>query len=224
MEVIPGINEVNFEEVRHKFEMTREFGAGWVEIDIGDGKFGTVTTWREPERLAELKPPPKVAVHLMVENPDEEAERWMREPVKRLIWQAEAVEKPAELARECREKGIQPGLSIMAVTPFEKISELASSFDFWQVLAVPPGKSGQKFDERVLEVIRRLRELAPDATIEVDGGVNLETAPRVIEAGATILVATSFIFGGLNPGEAYRALKMLENQKSSPSTSSGHKE
>ena len=209
MEVIPGINEVDFEEVARKFETARGFGAEWVEIDIGDGKFGTVITWEEPERLGELKPPPKVAVHLMVENSDAEAVNWMIEPVKRLLFHAEATREPIRLARMCREREIEPGLAMMAATPWEQIKELIAEFNFFQVLAVPPGRAGQKFDERALVMLACLRQAAPDAKIEVDGGVNLETAPRIITAGATVLVATSFIFGGYNPGAAYQTLKAL---------------
>ena len=209
MEIIPGINEVDFEEARRKFEMARGFGAEWVEIDIGDGKFGTVATWRDPERLRELLPPPKVAAHLMLENPDEEAVEWMREPVKRLIWQVEAARDSVGLARRCRERGIEPGLSIMAATPWEKAAGLAPEFNFWQVLAVTPGRAGQKFDERALKVIRRLRQAAPDAIIEVDGGVNKEVAKKCKEAGADIVAAASYIYNSKDAGEAIKELQAV---------------
>lgn len=206
MKVIPGINEQDFSEVKRKIETVKVIGSDWVELDIGDGKFGTVATWNQPDFLEKLEKPPKIAIHFMVQEPEKYFQEWLRAPVKRFIFHLEASEQPMFIKKTCEEKNIQAGLAITSATANELIFPFLNQFDFFQVLAVRPGRAGQEFDERALSLVSYLRKESPNATIEVDGGVNLETAGKIKGAGAQIITSTSFIFNNPDPEHAYRQL------------------
>ena len=177
---------------------------------MGDGVFTPNVSWGNVEEfsfLATELPLLRFEVHLMVVDPEKVMEQWFKAGAERVIIHLEAMSDPhfvLEMAKRY-EGGVM--LAINPSTAVEALVPYLNSFTAFQVLAVPPGPSGQKFNLEVLEKIKFLRERAPNAIIEVDGGINPETAKLAKEAGANILVSASYIMNSPDPKGAYQQLE-----------------
>ena len=131
----------------------------------------------------------------MVSEPEKGIEPWLVKPVERVIVHLEAARDVPYLIQKCRTAGIQIGLAIRPGTPAESLAPWFGRVDLLQVLAVPPGPSGQKMSAEALGKVADLRRGCSRCRIEIDGGVNRETAPAAVAAGADILVVGSALFG-----------------------------
>src|SRR3989338_2550583 len=214
MEVIPAINETDFRSVKSKMRQAKEMGAKWTHLDVADGKFTRNTLWNNPANLESLNlkpstPNPKLEVHLMVQNPDEVLDEWLDAKVKRVIVHLESVKDLDVMKMKCIAFDAELFLAVKPETPAERLFSYEGAADGFLILAVTPGKAGQKFQENQPEKIKALRQKFPDAKIEVDGGVNLENAPRIKEAGADTLVSASYIWNRESLEEAYKNLQSL---------------
>lgn len=150
----------------------------------------------------------------MVQNPEEIIESWLKTGlVKRVIVHLEALNDAEFIINKCKEFNAEAMLAIAPYTIFEKLPPpkffAIPFFNLFQVLAVNPGLAGQKFERSSLDKIKFLRELIPNATIEVDGGINPGTAKLVKDAGADIIVSASYIFNSGNPEKAYETLSKI---------------
>ncbi len=145
----------------------------------------------------------------MVENPDEVFESWFKAGAKRIIVHLESAKNLEAIAEVAKSYGAEVMLAILPGTSAEKLLPYAKRFRHFQILSVSPGPSGQKFHEASLEKVKFLQESLPGATIEVDGGINLETGRLAKDAGADILVSDVYIFGSLDPQSSYRELKSI---------------
>jgi ribulose-phosphate 3-epimerase len=205
--IIPVVNAPDFEAVVVRVRVAERLQPenGWVHIDITDGIFTPYRTWNAPEELPNLTTSLNVEVHLMVSDPEQAADRWLRAGVRRVIVHLEAMTDSVYIHEKCRLHNAEAMLAIAPQTDPERL--LAhTDFSYFQILAVPPGPPGQALDSAMLERVRFLRGKMPDATIEIDGGVTDETAPRMASAGADILVSGSYIFNSSDPEAAYRRL------------------
>jgi len=229
MKIAPSINCPDFACVTHKFLDARQYFPKdtWLHIDVADAKFTYNKSWGNPEELKKLldKHPElhfNIEVHLMVEEPEEAVKEWVDLPIKRVIVHLEAIQDQRyrkkkmdpdhvieSILKRCVSRGIEVMLSTNPETDLEGAEGLLEYFSHHQVLAVRPGPAGQKFLPAVIPKIKFLREQFPNATIEVDGGINLETAKLCRGAGADILVAGSYTFESENPKEAYEELERL---------------
>lgn len=212
MEVIPAINEKNFEEVAKKIKIAEEFlpAGAWIHIDVADGIFTPNKTWGNPDDLAGFKTRLNLEVHLMIEKPEQQIENWLKASAKRLVIHLEAFTEPNFILNEVKKYKAEIILAANPITPADAISLYLSSFDFFQILAVDPGLAGQKFQEKVLEKIKFLRSRNPAVKIEIDGGIDPETAKIVKAAGADIIVSASYIFNNpAGPVAAYKELKSI---------------
>lgn len=217
MQVIPAINETNFSGVQEKIKKAEEFlpQDGWVHIDIADGTFTAAATWNSPDELVGVKTNLNIELHLMVENPEAVLPDWLRalkaatNGKRRIIVHFEAMREPAFILDECAKNGAEAGLAFNPTTSPELVSIYLRSFNFVQVLAVPPGPSGQMFDPRVESKIKFLRSKSTNVIIEVDGGIKPDTARISKDAGADIVVSSSYIFGNPSPRAAYQELLQI---------------
>lgn len=157
---------------------------------------------------------------LMIQNPEEEIKNWISIGASRIIVHVESVQHMDFIIEEVqssiagkqeedeRENKIEIGLALNIDTPNKKIEQWIRSIDFIQCMGIAKiGYQGQPFDNRVISKIEDLRERYPDVTISVDGGVNFESAPKLIEAGATRLVSGSTILNSKNLEETIEKLK-----------------
>lgn len=214
MTVIPVINETNFEGVKKKIELVKGFSADWIHIDVADGKFTRNLLWNNPSDLANFKLEAlnlksEFEVHLMIENPDEVVADWLKTGVKRLIVHVESIKDAEKIKKQCKDARAELFFAFNPETPVDDLSGYKDLAEGFLVLAVVPGTSGQEFQEEQLDKVAVLRQKFPDVRIEVDGGVNLKTALRIKAAGADILVSASYIWGSLNPQEAYEKLSSI---------------
>ncbi|MEE8131899.1 MAG: ribulose-phosphate 3-epimerase [Candidatus Paceibacterota bacterium] len=213
MQIIPAINCSDFNCVKEKLEKVAEF-SDWVQLDIADGKFTNYKTWSKTEELQELRSKNyelgklNLEIHLMIEEPEKVVGDWVKAGVKRIIVHLEAIDS-GFIIHDSRFKNIEIGLAINPDTPVEKLVPYLDGIKFVQILAVNPGLAGQKFQPNVLDKIKFLKENYPDVKIEVDGGINLETAKLCKDAGADIVVSASYIWNSDNPKEAFEKLKNL---------------
>ncbi|MEK7624472.1 MAG: ribulose-phosphate 3-epimerase [Patescibacteria group bacterium] len=210
MLVITAINEVELGEILKKIEIAQTFSS-WVHLDITDGKFVSNITWNNPEELkkrqaSSVKRQVNFEVHLMVESPEDVIKSWILTGVKRIVIQIEAID--SDKARSVLEAAgnVEIGLAVNPETPIENLFPYLENFKFVLVLGVNPGLAGRQFNEKVLEKIKFLKNYYPNVIIEADGGINLETARLVKEAGADIIVSASHIWGSSNPQKTYNEL------------------
>jgi ribulose-phosphate 3-epimerase len=145
-------------------------------------------------------------VHLMIERPVQQVAEFAKAGADCITFHVEADAHAHRTLAAIREAGCLAGIAVNPGTPAEAVSALGASADVILCMSVNPGWGGQAFIEASPGKIRRLAELAPDSMIEVDGGIDADTAGSVADAGATLFVAGSAIFGAEDPADAYTAI------------------
>lgn len=211
--VIPAINCIDFACAQEKVRTAEKFfpfGGGWIHLDVADAKFTFNKTWGNPGEWRKLYTNLNLEVHLMVEDPEQHVAEWIQSGAKRIIVHVESVKDEARIVELCRAHGVEPMLSFSPETPIDGARMYFEHFSSFHILGVTPGLAGQPFIPRVLDKVRFLREHRPSATIEVDGGMNVETAQAALDAGANIIIAASYVFGYPKPANAYMQLASLE--------------
>ncbi len=213
MEVVPAINCNDLKCISERVNIAKKFSR-WVHLDVSDGKFTPSKTWNNPAEPSSLifhLSSLNLEVHLMVTEPEKVAEEWLKAGAKRLIVHLETIDENSfeEIRKTAEKYNAELMLSLRPETSAENLRPYFEKTLEFQILAVYPGPSGQKFLQLVLEKVKFLRRELPDAKIEVDGGINLETARLCKEAGADIVVSASYIFGNSDPESAYRQLKIV---------------
>lgn len=214
MTVIPAINATSFNEAKKQIETVSKF-ADFIHIDVVDGQFAPNLTWGNPEELKALGTRQQVTgikyeVHLMVSNPEAVIDGWLRMGlVKRVVVHLEAMTDSVYILEKCKKYGAEAMLAINPGTEAERLLAHKDDFQYFQILAVYPGLAGQKFRQEALEKIKFLRKAAPNARIEVDGGITPETGKLVKDAGADILVSASYILQSQNPKKAFEELSKI---------------
>ncbi len=208
MLVLPVINCRDAETANANINKAADFSS-WIHIDITDGKFAEGVTWGDPSALRDLKqrfPTVHFEIHLMVQDPEDVARGWLEAGADRVIVPLETMKDPGALLNEARGRSAEIMLSISPPTPAENLIPYLSSFTAFQVLAVNPGPSGQKFSPATIDKVRFLKKNRPTAVIEVDGGVDLDVCRSLSEIGTDAVASATYIFGGPDPRHAYKEL------------------
>jgi ribulose-phosphate 3-epimerase len=143
----------------------------------------------------------------MIENPEKYIEFFAKAGAAIITVHAEATKDLKGLLEKIKSYGVKAGVSIKPKTPISKIQKVLDLVDMVLVMTVEPGFGGQKFIEKMMDKVKALRAKKPKLDIEVDGGINEETAKIAVKAGANILVAGSYIFGAKNKKKAIDSLK-----------------
>jgi ribulose-phosphate 3-epimerase len=206
IEIIPSILAKTREELIEKI-ISIEPHADSVHLDIVDGIFVPNITIAGPEEIETVETGLKIGVHLMVSKPENHIVRWLETPADRFVFHVEATQKAREVIDAIKETDKLVGIAINPQTSTDKIKPFIDYIDFVHFMTVEPGFYGGKFMEPVLDKISDFHYFYPDKPIEVDGGVNPETAPRMIQAGASILVVGSYIWESKDIGKAIKELK-----------------
>ncbi len=211
LRVAPSILSADFARLGEQVASVMDAGARVIHVDVMDGHFVPPITIGPliVEALAgQVHGAGGVLdVHLMIERPERQVQAFAEAGADSIDVHFEATPHVNYALRAVREAGCRAGLALNPSTPAEAVRELGEEADHVLCMTVNPGWGGQSFIESSIDKVRRLRALLPEATpIEVDGGVDAHTAPRCVEAGATLLVAGSHVFGAADPPERYRAL------------------
>ncbi|QQG42431.1 MAG: hypothetical protein HYW15_02895 [Candidatus Giovannonibacteria bacterium] len=210
LEIIPSINVSDFEELKKRIKKVEPY-VKWAHLDVSDGVFTKHVSWHEPKDLVGLKTKLKLEVHLMIDRPERTIDGWLVKPVSSVIFHQEATKEHALLIDKIHEAKKEAGIAIKPDTPWLKLFPYLGKVEVLQLLAVPPGPSGQEFSEEILHKIGHIRSLCKKCIIEVDGGVNKRVAARLIKEGANLLVAGKAIFESKN---IKKAIAELENVSS----------
>jgi ribulose-phosphate 3-epimerase len=194
----PSILSADFANLERDLGAIRD--ADYAHVDVMDNHFVPNLTLGLPvvERLVQISPVP-VDAHLMIEDPDRWAPGFAEAGAASVTFHAEAAGAPVRLARELRRLGARAGLALKPATPVEPFLDLLGEVDMLLVMTVEPGFGGQSFIEGTLAKIRRARAAIDasglDVWVQVDGGISRSTIERVADAGATVFVAGSAVYG-----------------------------
>jgi ribulose-phosphate 3-epimerase len=196
IEIVPSILSADAGRLTEQVKEAEAAGADRIQFDIMDGHFVPNLTFGplvvEAVRAATRLP---IEAHLMVERPELFIEAFAKAGATMIEVQVESTTSLYRTVQTIKELGARAGVVINPATPVEDLREILPYVDLVNVMTVEPGFGGQKFIAGSPEKIRRVRALSSDVEIEVDGGIDAKTAPLVVRAGATVLVAGNSVYG-----------------------------
>ena len=210
MEIIPSILVKTKEEFLEKVIAIEPYVAR-AHIDIADGIFVPNMTIDGIEEIEEAETSLQFGVHLMVSKPENHIHRWLQTPADRFAFHIEATKKCGEIIGEIKEAEKIAGIALNPKTPISEIEPYIDLLDFVHFMTVEPGFYGSKFIDPVLDKIRDFHYFYPDKPIQVDGAVDPETAPKLINAGVSLLVVGSYIWENHDAGKAIETLRSISN-------------
>ena len=211
--IAPSILSADFSRLAQEVESVERAGAEYLHLDIMDGHFVPNITFG-PQVVAALRPSSKMIfdVHLMVENPEKYLQVFAEAGADIITVHVEATKHLHRALQNIKELGCKCGVALNPATPVNSIECVLEYIDMVLIMSVNPGLGGQKFIPYAVTKVRQTEEMlekqnANHIHIQVDGGINLETASQVVAAGADILVAGSAVFKSDNPGLMVKRLK-----------------
>lgn len=206
IQIIPAIIAKDFKDLQGKIEKVEPY-VDWAQIDIMDGQFVDNSTWNNPADLRRLGTHLNLEIHLMLQEPERIIDYWKSVGVKRLTVHFESTNQLAKVINKIKEADLEVGLAINPKTPIEVVDQFINQLDLVLIMSVEPGYGGQEFLEGTLKKITSLRQKYSDIDIEVDGGINMKTAPLVINAGANLLVSGKTIYNSSDIRKTIKELK-----------------
>ena len=212
--IAPSLLAANFLNLESEIEMLNRSEADWIHLDIMDGVFVPNLSFGFPVIDHLKRVTQKVLdVHLMIVQPEKFINEIAATGATYMNVHYEACTHLHRVVQEIRKKGMKPAVTLNPHTPVSVLEDILPDLEMVLLMSVNPGFGGQEFIEHSVKKTAMLKEMIlrqqTSTLIEVDGGVNLETGKRLVDAGADALVAGSFIFSSNNPQETIHQLKML---------------
>lgn len=212
--VAPSLLSANFLNLEKDIEMLNRSEADWIHLDIMDGVFvPNISFGFAVTNLLKKITNKTLDTHLMIVQPEKFINEVKETGSTYMNVHYEAATHLHRVVQEIRNHGMKPAVTLNPHTPVSLLEDIISDLDMVLLMSVNPGYGGQKFITNTLKKVSQLKELIlqrnSTALIEVDGGVNLETGKMLVDAGADVLVAGSFIFSSDNPEELIKELKAL---------------
>ncbi len=212
--VAPSLLSANFLHLEKDIEMLNRSEADWIHLDIMDGVFVPNISFGFPVlNLLKERTDKPLDVHLMIVHPEKFINEIAAAGTEYMNVHYEACIHLHRVVNAIKNRGMKAGVTLNPHTPVLLLEEIIGDLDMVLLMSVNPGFGGQKFIEHSVQKVGVLKELIlrknARTLIEVDGGVNLETGKRLVEAGADVLVAGNFIFSSDDPFQTIHQLKSL---------------
>ncbi|MBR5037583.1 MAG: ribulose-phosphate 3-epimerase [Prevotella sp.] len=212
--VSPSLLAANFADLRSDVDMINRSEADWLHMDIMDGVFVPNISFGFPvlEAVAKICKKP-LDVHFMIVHPEQYIQQTAKIGAMMMNVHYEACTHLHRTIQEIHDAGMKAGVTLNPSTPVSVLEDIINDVDMVLLMSVNPGFGGQTFIENTIAKVKRLKELivrsGSKALIEVDGGVQEETAPRLVKAGVDVLVSGSYVFKAKAPHQTIKELKAL---------------
>ena len=212
--VSPSLLSADFLHLDKDIEMINNSDSDYIHMDIMDGMFVPNISFGFPVLKAVGKACKKpMDVHYMIMHPENYIQQTADAGAEIMTVHYETCPHLHRTIQQIKQAGMKAGVAINPATPVSVLEDIVEDVDLVLIMSVNPGFGGQSFIENAISKVKRLRKLIDEsnshALIEVDGGVQNDTAPRLVEAGTDILVSGSYVFQSANPIETIRGLKVL---------------
>ena len=213
--VSPSLLAADFLNLQDEIEMINTSQADWLHMDIMDGVFVPNISFGFPvlEAVSKVCKKP-LDVHFMIVHPEQYIEQTAKLGAMMMNVHYETCTHLHRTIQQIHAAGMKAGVTLNPSTPVSMLEDIIYDVDMVLLMSVNPGFGGQKFIENTIRKVKRLRKMIDDAgthtLIEIDGGVQDETAPRLVKAGADVLVSGSYVFKSADPHATIEALKKLE--------------
>lgn len=215
IEIVPSILDADFARLADEIAAVEMAGVNMVHLDVMDGHFVPNITIGPPV-IAKLRKVSRLVFdsHLMISEPARYAEHFVQAGVNHITFHIEAADEPIKLIDKLHKLGVTAGICLNPGTPVEQIQTIAPLCDMVLVMTVQPGFGGQNFMPEAAKKIARIRKIVgPGVRIEVDGGIDSQTAPIVVSYGADTLVAGHAIFSKPDRAAAINAIREAYGQR-----------
>ena len=215
--ISPSLLSADFANLQRDVEMLNRSEADWLHMDVMDGVFVPNISFGFPvlEAVSKISKKP-LDVHLMIVKPERYVAQTAKCGAMMMTVHYEACTHLHRTVQEIHAAGMKAGVSLNPSTPVSVLEDIIGDVELVLLMSVNPGFGGQKFIENTIQKLQRLRQLIQQsgshALIEVDGGVQADTAPRLVQAGTDALVSGSYIFKASDPIAVIRSLKELDTE------------